>query len=172
MFSSSECTVIATEEQLNQRVCELAAQISADYAGKTLDVVCLVNSASVFCADLIRHLTVKMRLHFLGFSSYATANPSGEVRITLDVNEPLYGRHVLVLEGIVVSGRTPRYVMDTIALRLPASLAMCALGVKAGQLSVSLPLNYVGFELGPDVAVGYGVGASDEKGLSQLVVKS
>ena len=167
----NESAIIATKEQLNQRVCDLAAQISEDYAGKTLDVVCLINSSSVFCADLVRHLTINTRLHFFGFSSYSNANPSGEVRVTLDVNEPLYDRHVLVVEGIVVSGRTPRYVMDAMALRQPASLVMCALGVKAAQLSVSLPLKYIGFELGSEIAVGYGVGAADEKVLSSLVVK-
>lgn len=171
MSDLNHSPILYTEEQINQRVIALASQISADYVGKTLDIVCLINSASLFCADLVRHLTVKTQLHFLGFSSYPAANPSGEIRITLDVNEPLYERHVLVVEGIVVSGRTPRYVMDAIGLRQPASLAMCALGVKAAQLSVKLPLKYVGFELGSEIAVGYGIGASDEKTRANLVIK-
>jgi hypoxanthine phosphoribosyltransferase len=76
---------------------------------------------------------------------------------------------VLVVEGIVISGRTPRYVLDILTLRQPASLAMCALGMKPAQLSVELPLKYVAFELGPEIAVGYGVGSGLEKTLPHLV---
>ena len=157
------------EQQIQQRVGELAKQISTDYEGKTLDVICLINSASLFCADLVRQLTIPTRLHFLGFSSYPTASLSGEVRITQDINEPLFGRHVLVVEGIIVSGRTPRYVLDLIGLRQPESLSMCALGVKPAQLSVDLPLKYIAFELGSEIAMGYGIGSGTQKVLRSLV---
>lgn len=163
---------LISQEQIQQRVSELASQISKDYAGLTLDIVCLINSASLFCADLIQQLTIPARLHFLAFSSYPNGNNSGEVRLTLDVNEPLFERHVLVIEAIVVSGRTPRYVLDLLALRQPASLGMCALGVKPAQLSVDLPLKYVAFELGAEVAVGYGIGSGTEKLLPSLVDKN
>jgi hypoxanthine phosphoribosyltransferase len=160
---------LISEQQIQQRVDELAKQISADYEGNTLDVVCLINSASLFCADLVRKLTIPTRLHFLGFSSYSNGTRSGEVRITQDINEPLFSRHILVIEGIVVSGRTPRYVLDLIGLRQPESLTMCALGIKPSQLAVDLPLKYVAFELGSEVAVGYGIGSGLEKVLGSLV---
>lgn len=156
--------MIASAGEIEQRLETLAEQINTDYAGLTLDIVCLINSASFFCADLMRKLTVPSRLHFLGFSHYETSNVTGEVRITQDVNEPLYDCHVLVLEGVVVSGRTPRYILDLLSHRLPASLALCALARKPLQQAVELPLNYVGFELNDEIAVGFGVG----KGMSKV----
>lgn len=165
-------TTLFSAEQISQRVKALALQIDADYFGKELDIICLVNSASFFCADLVRQLTIKTRLHFLGFNSYSNSNSSGEIRLTLDVNEPLYKRHVLIVEGIIVSGRTPRYLLDAIGLRQPESLALCALGVKSQQLAVKLPLNYIGFELGNEIAVGYGIGAAHEKINKNLVEKN
>ncbi|MDP1604389.1 MAG: phosphoribosyltransferase family protein [Legionella sp.] len=163
--------ILVNQEQIRERVSQLAQQISTDYAGLTLDVICLINSASMFSADLVRELSIPARLHFLGFNSYPNGNASGEVRITHDVNEPLFERHVLVIEGIVVSGRTPRFVLDMLSLRKPASLALCALGVKASQLAVDLPLKYTAFELGAEIATGYGVGSGTEKVLMSLVEK-
>ena len=90
----------------------LGQAITAAYQGRELDVVYLMNGATTFCADLVRHIGVPVRQHALGFSSYSYAGgpSSGEVRVTLDVTEPLLQRHVLMVEGIVVSGRTPKYV--------------------------------------------------------------
>lgn len=165
-------TPLFSREKIDERLQALARQIDADYAGKTVDVVYLLNGASVFAADLVRHLTVPIRLFPLGFSSYPAANPSGEVRITLDVVEPLHGRHVLVVEGIVVSGRTPKYVTDMLRLRQPASLALCALGVKPKVLAVDLSVAYHAFSFGSEVVVGYGVGEGAEKGLPYLAART
>lgn len=163
--------IIASEAHIRQRIDELAQQINADYLGHTLDVVCLINGASAFCADLVRKLTMPVRIHSLGFSSYPQGNTTGEICITSDIREPLNGKHVLVMEGIIISGRTPRYILDMLNLRRPASLALCALGMKPAQLSVELPLKYIGFELGSEIAVGYGVGSENEKVISHLVEK-
>jgi hypoxanthine phosphoribosyltransferase len=161
--------LLFSEAQIGERVAELAAQISNDYQGKAVDVICLVNSASIFCADLVRKLTLPSRVHFMSFASYPQGNATGEVRITLDIAEPLYGRDVIVVEGIVVSGRTPQYVLDVLKLRQPSSLTLCALGRKSAQSVVDLPLKYVAFELGDEIAVGYGVGSGSEKALPHLV---
>ncbi len=163
--------IIATEEQITQRVKEQAAKINSDYAEKTLDVICLINSALFFSVDLVRQLTIPIRFHLLGFANYPQGNETGEIRITLDVSESLFGCHILVVEGIVVSGRTPRYILDLLSHRKPASLAMCTLGIKPAQLSEKLPLSYVAFELGNEIAVGYGVGSGVEKTLPYLVEK-
>ena len=162
---------IITEEKIQKRIAELAEKINEAYAGKTLDIIYFTSSSSMFCADLIRQLRIETRIHPLGFSNYPKANVSGEVRITLDVAEPLQSRHVLVLEGIVVSGRTPRFILDLIQLRQPESLVMCALGVKPEQLSVSLPLKYIAFELGSEILVGYGIGSGQAKALSDLSIE-
>jgi hypoxanthine phosphoribosyltransferase len=160
--------ILVSEAQLKSRVRELGTRISQDYDGRELDVVCLINGASTFNADLVRHIDVPIRQHYLGFSSYSKGNSSGEVRVTLDVAEPLHGRHVLVVEGIVISGRTPAYVMEMLKLRGPASIEMCALGFKPMTLSAKFAIRYAGFELGPEFAVGYGIGHGPERSLPYL----
>jgi hypoxanthine phosphoribosyltransferase len=165
----SELNVIIPEAQLLTRVQELGAEIARDYAGRRLDIICCINGGSKFCADLVRHIPLPVTLHYLGFSTYAKGNSSGEVRVTLDVAEPLQGRHVLVVEGIVVSGRTPAYIMEMLKLRQPASLELCALGVKPKTLAVSLPIRHKAFELGSQIAVGYGVGSGPQRSLPCLV---
>lgn len=160
--------ILIEEETIRERVRALADLINADYADRTLDVVCLINGASIFCADLVRHIRLPMRHHSLGFSSYASPSPSGEVRVTLDVAEPLHGRDVLLVEGVVVSGRTPRYVTEMLRLRQPASIELCALAVKPKSLSVDLPVKYKAFEFGSQIVVGYGVGTGRERALPYL----
>jgi hypoxanthine phosphoribosyltransferase len=167
--SQNSHVVLFNAKQIQDRVNELAVRINTDYNGRTLDVICLINSASFFCADLIRQLVIPTRLHFMSFVSYPGENVTGEVRITLDFAENLTGRDVLVVEGIVVSGRTPRYLLDIISLREPASLTLCALAIKPKLLTADLPLNYVAFELGKEIAVGYGVGTDIVKTLNHII---
>ena len=161
--------VIISEAQLRSRVRELGEQITRAYNGCQLDIICLLNGGSLFCADLVRHIGVPIKQHYLSFSTYANGNSSGEVRITLAITEPLQGRHLLVVEGIVVSGRTPSYIFEMLKLRQPANIALCALAVKPKSLSVNLPIQYAAFELGAEIAVGYGVGEGPERTLPCLV---
>tara|TARA_B100001250_G_C19797776_1_gene789598 strand:- start:105 stop:617 length:513 start_codon:yes stop_codon:yes gene_type:complete len=168
---SNDLNIIITEEQISRRVEILARQINLDYSGRTLDIVCLVNSALFFTLDIIKHLTIPNRLHYMSFTGYNEGNESGEVQLTLDVKEPLFGRDVLIIEAIVVSGRTPRFIIDLLKNRKPQSIALCALGLKPHLLSEKLPLNYTGFELGKEIVVGYGIGSGKEKTLPFLFSK-
>jgi hypoxanthine phosphoribosyltransferase len=161
-----------TEQEIAARVAVLARQINGDYAGRTLDVVYMLNGAAIFCADLIRQLRVPLRLHPFGFTSYGQPTASGEVRVTLDVAQPLHGCHVLMVEGIVVSGRTPAYVVDLLRRRGSASVELCAVGVKRNSLAVELPIKYAAFELDKEIAVGYGIGEGAEKALPFLGMRS
>lgn len=161
-----------TEQEIAARVTELARQIDEDYAGKTVDIVYMLNGGAVFGADLIRKLRVALRLHPFGFTSYPKPAASGEVRVTLDVAQPLQGCDVLVVEGIVVSGRTPLYVIDLLRRRGTASIELCAVGVKRKSLAVELPVKYAAFELGDEIAVGYGIGEGAEKALPFLGTRS
>ncbi len=172
MFNmSQDLNIIITKEQISRRVEILAKQINSDYSGKTLDIVCIVNSALFFTLDIIKQFTIPTRLHYISFTSYNEGNESGEVRLTSDVQEPLFGREVLVIEAIVVSGRTPRFIIDLLKNRKPLSIALCALGLKPHLLSEKLPLNYIGFELGKEIVVGYGIGSGQEKTLPFLFSK-
>jgi hypoxanthine phosphoribosyltransferase len=152
--------VLVPEEALRLRVRAIADQINADYDGRELSIVCTLGGATVFCADLMRHLKVPARLLFMSFSGYGgPAGKSGEVRIHLDIAEPLEGRHVIVLEGAVISGRTPWYVVEMLKLRQPASIRFGTLLLKRASLKVPLPLDYVGFEIADQgIAIGYGMG--------------
>lgn len=164
-------TMLYSEEQVKFRIKELADQINLDYKGSSLSIVYMLNGASIFAAELIKHLNIDIQLYPFGFSSYQPAPSSGEVKITLDVPDALQGRNVLILEGIIVSGRTPNYVMQMIALRNPSSIEMCAIGVKPEKLSVDLKVKYSGFNFGSEIVVGFGVGESSEKKLSYLAQK-
>ena len=155
--------IIISEDQINKRVKSLAKQINSDYDGRTLDLVCLINSAQFFTSDLVKSLTVPTRLHYLGFNTYQKGNETGEIRLTLDLQEPLFDRDVLVVEAIVVSGRTPKYIIELLKNRRPKSLHLCALGSKPHLLSEKLPLKYIAFELGKEILVGYGIGSGPEK---------
>jgi hypoxanthine phosphoribosyltransferase len=161
--------VLVDEEKLRARVAELGAQITRDYEGREIDIVCLINGAGMFCQDLVRAIRRPVRVHPLAFNSYSGAPKSGEVRVTLDVAEPLMDRHVLLVEGVVISGRTPLYLIEALRLRRPASLALCALGVKPQARAVELPVAYAGFEFGAEIAAGYGMGGGPERALNHIV---
>ncbi|MGP1666285.1 MAG: phosphoribosyltransferase [Rhodanobacter sp.] len=161
--------VLIPAETLRQRLQEVARQINGDYVGREIDLVCLTNAAMILTADLVRLLEVPVRTHALAFTSYSPAPMSGEVRLTLDIGEPLQGRHVLVTEGMVISGRTPLYLMNLMRLRQPASLELCAIGSKPAELAVDLPIKYRLYEFGKEWVAGYGIGHGVEKASPDLL---
>jgi hypoxanthine phosphoribosyltransferase len=161
--------VLIQAETLRQRLQEVATQINSDYVGREIDLVCLTNAAMTITADMMRLLQVPARLHALAFTSYSSAPISGEVRLTLDITEPLNGRHVLVMEGMVISGRTPLYLLNLLRLRQPASLELCVIGSKPSELAVDLPIKYRLYEFGNEWVAGYGIGHGAEKALPHLV---
>jgi len=162
--------ILISEDEIAKKITKLAGQISEDYSGKEIDVICLINGASFFCADLSRKITAPVRIHFFGFTSYTTPNDTGEVKITNDIAEALNGKHILIVEGIVVSGRTPKFVYEYFRLREPASIEYCAVGIKPNSLSVDLNIKYYAFEFESDLIVGgYGIGRGIEKSLPYLI---
>lgn len=157
-----------SEDLIRTRVDELAAQISRDFVGEELIVVCLINGGSIFYADLVRKLTIPVTVQFIGFTSYPVGSKSGEVRLTLDVTEPLENKNVLIIEGIMVSGRTPKFIYDSLSIRNPKSVSFCAIGVKKHLFQVDLPVKYTAFNLGEEMLVGYGIGKGPERVLPFL----
>lgn len=166
-----ECTILKNEESVQQRIKELAQQINTDYAGQAIDIVYMLNGASQIAAELVKHLTIDLRLFPFGFTSYPNAPKSGEVCITLDVPESLENKHVLMIEGVVVSGRTPKYLADLFSLRKPASFEICAIGTKPEKMTVELPVKYAAFTFANEIVVGFGVGEGSEKALPYLAFK-
>ena len=161
--------VLKSAQMINNRLQVLAQQISEDYLGRELDIVCFTNSAMTFTTDLMRLIKVPVRLHLMAFDSYRPAPKSGEVRLTLDLAEPLSGRHVLVVEGMIISGRTPLYMMNLLRLRQPASIELCVIGSKPLELLVELSIKYRLFEFSIEWVAGYGIGNSIKKTSSDLV---
>jgi len=143
---------------LQRRVRELGEQISRDYAQRDLLLVCVLKGAVFFLSDLMRHIDVPCELDFMAVASYGSAtDSSGVVRILKDLDAPIEGRHVVIVEDIVDSGLTLQYLLRSLGARNPASVEVCALLTKPDRRKVDLPVKYVGFEIANCFAIGYGL---------------
>jgi hypoxanthine phosphoribosyltransferase len=150
--------VLIDEPTLQARIAELGDEISNDYAGKDLLLVGVLKGAVFFMADLMRSLTVPCEVDFMAISSYgAETDSSGVVRILKDLDIPLQGRDVLVVEDIIDSGLTLSYLMRNLRARDPASLEVCALLTKPARREIEVPVKYVGFEIPNRFVIGYGL---------------
>jgi hypoxanthine phosphoribosyltransferase len=150
--------ILVQPDELEHRVRELGAEISRDYAGRDLLLIGVLKGAVFFLADLMRHIEVPCEVDFMAVSSYGSStDTSGVVRILKDLDAPLEGRHVLIVEDIVDSGLTLQYLMRTLETRSPASLEVCALLTKPERRLVEAPARYVGFEIPDKFAIGYGL---------------
>ena len=145
-------------DALRARVRELGRAISADYAGKDLLLVGVLKGAIFFLSDLMRHIDVPCEVDFMAVASYGSSTESsGVVRIIKDLDAPLEGRDVLIVEDIVDSGLTLQYLMRSLGARDPRSLEVCALLTKPARRKIDLPCRYVGFEIPDTFAIGYGL---------------
>jgi hypoxanthine phosphoribosyltransferase len=151
--------VLISEEQLCQRVAELAEQISRDYAGRTPLLVCILRGGVMFLTDLMKRLTVPHHVDFMAVSSYGVGARAtrGQPRITLDLNTDVRDRHVLLVEDIIDSGHTIDHVLRLLQTREPASLRVCALLDKPARREVYVPITYLGFEIPDEFVFGYGL---------------
>jgi len=145
-------------DALSERVRELGAEVSRDYEGRDLLLVGVLKGAVFFLSDLMRHLTVPCEVDFMAVASYGSStDSSGVVRILKDLDIPIEGREVLIVEDIVDSGLTLSYLLRTLKARNPKSLEVCALLTKPERRKVDLPIRYVGFEIPNRFAIGYGL---------------
>ena len=150
--------ILVQRDELAHRVKELGEEVSRDYAGRKLLLIGVLKGAVFFLADLMRHLDVDCEVDFMAVSSYgASTDSSGVVRILKDLDAPIEGKDVLIVEDIVDSGLTLQYLMRTLEARGPASLEVCALLTKPERRKVEMPARYVGFEIPDKFAIGYGL---------------
>jgi hypoxanthine phosphoribosyltransferase len=150
--------ILVQPDELAHRVRQLGEEISRDYQGRELLLIGVLKGAVFFLADLMRHIDVPCEVDFMAVSSYGSStDSSGVVRILKDLDAPLEGRHVLIVEDIVDSGLTLQYLMRTLETRGPASLEVCALLTKPERRKVETPARYVGFEIPDKFAIGYGL---------------
>ena len=153
-----EVKVLLSEEEVDKRIQEIGEQITKDYQGKTVHLVCVLKGGSFFMCELAKRINLPVSLDFMSVSSYGgDTKSSGVVKIVKDLDEPLVGKDVLVVEDIVDSGRTLSYLLDMLKDRKPASLKLCTLLDKPDRRVVDVNVDYTGFKI-PDVfVVGYGL---------------
>ena len=152
------------EDTLQGRIKELGRQISEDYQGKDLLLLCVLKGGVLFLTDLMRQITIPHEVDFLAVSSYGKniRESTGVVRIVKDLDEPIDHRHVLIVEDIIDSGHTLDYITRNLETRNPASLKICTLLDKAERREVDIPVDYVGFTIPDKFVFGYGLDL-DEK---------
>lgn len=155
--------ILVSEEALQQRIIELGAEISRDYAGMDLLLVCILRGGVLFLADLMRRITVPHTVDFMSVSSYGVGarQSRGQSRINLDLNTDIRERNVLLVEDIVDSGHTIKAVMELLGARQPQSLKVCTLLDKAERREVDVPIHYRGFTIPDKFVFGYGLDADE-----------
>ncbi|MBN2360607.1 MAG: hypoxanthine phosphoribosyltransferase [Deltaproteobacteria bacterium] len=145
-------------EEIDSRLREMGREISEDYAGRQLVLVGVLRGAYMFLADLCRYITIPIEVDFLGVQSYGDeTTSSGVVRMTSDLSRPIQDKHVLVVEDIVDTGLTARYLIQNLETRKPASLALCALLEKPKNNVGGVPIRYLGFTIPDQFVIGYGM---------------
>ncbi len=150
--------VLYSEEVLANKVAELGKQISEDYKGKDLLVIGVLKGANVFMSDLIRKITIPMELDFIAASSYGTSTESsGVVKIIKDLDYSIEGKHVLLVEDIIDTGLTLKYLTENFISRKPASLQICTLLDKPERRKADIKVAYKGFDIPDEFIVGYGI---------------
>ena len=157
-MNHTKLKVMIDEETIQRRVRELAEQISRDYAGRQLHLICILKGACIFLADLVRQLDLDVSLDFMAVSSYgANKQSSGEVRIVKDLDSRLQDRDVLIVEDILDTGITLDYLFRNLKARCPHSLEMVTLLSKPSRRLKEVKATYVGFKIPDKFVVGYGL---------------
>jgi hypoxanthine phosphoribosyltransferase len=146
-----------TVEHIQNRVKELASQISADYEGKELVSVGILRGAFMFFADIVKLIQIPMSIDFINVSSYAKTDSTGEITVHTDLRDDIGGKHVLLIEDIIDTGLTLRHIREMLLKRDPASLKICVFLDKKSRRIAEVPLDYVGFEIPNEYVVGYGL---------------
>jgi hypoxanthine phosphoribosyltransferase len=158
-YHSILAEILVSEEQLQKRIRELGAEISRDYVGQDLLLLCILRGGVMFLTDLMRCIAIPHAIDFMAISSYTVGvrKSTGQVRIALDLNQSIEGRHVLIVEDIVDTGHTIAAVLELLEARRPASLKICALLDKSVRREVVVPIHYIGFDIPDKFVFGYGL---------------
>ena len=150
--------VLLTEEEVNKKISEVAAQINKDYEGKEVHLICILKGGVFFTCELAKRLTIPVSLDFMSVSSYGSGTKSsGVVKIIKDLDEPLEGKNVIIVEDIIDSGRTLSYLLDILEKRNPKSMRLCTLLDKPDRRVKDVAVDYTCFEIPDEFVVGYGL---------------
>lgn len=149
---------LVSEQEVEERVCELGRQISEDYAGRQVHLICVLKGGVFFMCELAKRITVPVSMDFMSVSSYGDGtSSSGVVKIAKDLDEPLEGKDVLIVEDIIDSGRTLSYLIQILEKRRPRSMKLCTLLDKPERRVKPVEVDYVGFNIPDEFVVGYGL---------------
>lgn len=155
---TEKISVMISEEDVNKRIKELADKISNDYQGKTVHLIGILKGGTFFLCELAKRITVPVTMDFMCCSSYGDATTtSGIVKIVKDLDGPIEGKNVIVVEDIVDTGVTLNYLLDNLEKRMPESLALCTLLNKPSGRKVEVDVDYYGFDIPDAFVVGYGL---------------
>lgn len=152
-----------SEEELNKRIVEMGRQISEDFAGKRVKLVCVLKGGVFFACELAKRMSVDVALDFMSVSSYGNeVNTTGAVKIIKDLDDPIEGEHIIVVEDIIDSGVTLNYLLGLLRNRNPKSLTLCTLLDKPERRIVDVDVDYVGFEIPDEFVVGFGLDCAQQ----------
>lgn len=155
---SEKITELISEEKVNQRIREIGEQITKDYAGKEVLLVCVLRGGSFFMCELAKRINLDVKIDFMSVSSYGGGTESsGHIKIIKDMEESVEGKNVIVVEDIIDSGRTLSHLLNLLKSRQPESLALCTLLDKPDRRVVEVPVDYTGFSIPDLFVVGYGL---------------
>lgn len=150
--------VMIAEEEVDKKIRELADQITKDYAGKEVHLICILKGSIFFTCELAKRIDLPVTLDFMSVSSYGDGTEStGRVKIVKDLDENIEGKDVIVIEDIIDTGRTLSHLMEVLKVRRPASLKLCTLLDKPSRRVVDVDVHYTGFEIPDEFVVGYGL---------------
>ena len=155
---AEKISVLLSEEEVDARIKDIGEQISKDYEGKQIHMICVLKGGTFFMCELAKRISVPVSLDFMAVSSYGgDTKSSGVVKIVKDLDEAIQGKDVLVVEDIVDSGRTLSYLLEMLRDRKPASLRLCTLLDKPDRRVIDVPVDYTGFQIPDEFVVGYGL---------------
>ncbi|MBQ2921707.1 MAG: hypoxanthine phosphoribosyltransferase [Tyzzerella sp.] len=150
--------VLISEEEVDAKIAEIGKQISEDYAGESVHLLCILKGSVFFTCELAKRITVPVSLDFMSVSSYGDGTKSsGIVKIAKDLDETIEGKNVIVIEDIIDSGRTLHYLLDVLQKRNPKSMKLCTLLDKPDRRVVDVEVDYTGFAIPDEFVVGYGL---------------
>lgn len=155
---ADKISVLIEEEKINRRITELGKQISKDYEGKSIHLICILKGGAFFMTELSKRITIPVSIDFMAVSSYGNGKESsGRIKIVKDLDEPLEGKHVLVVEDIIDSGKTLSYLFKVLEARNPLSMKICTLLDKPDRREVPVTADYLGFAIPDKFVVGFGL---------------
>jgi hypoxanthine phosphoribosyltransferase len=154
----NKLNVLIPEEEVDDKIRELGEQISKDYAGKELHLICVLKGGVFITCELAKNITVPLSMDFMAVSSYGDEQvSSGRVKIIKDLDDSIEGKDVLIVEDIIDSGNTLRYLIDLLNSRKPASIKICTLLDKPDRRTADVDVDYIGFQIPDKFVVGYGL---------------